>query len=220
VGGSPIYSLSPQVCGPAAPHAHNHAHAQQLFRAHETKAQCAGCHDNHAGVWHESGRLQLLRVWGCRYRHGPVRGLSQCVESGVSHAVAKARGRSHTHTHTHTRTHTHTQNHTHTHTHRNTRTHTHTHTRARARMRTHAQTRTRTHTHIPTNPAAQWLEVPYDSQMRRTCNRPLVRGALQPHVAVTLAALTGVAGGALLFATSNALTAGLGVANIVLYAGL
>lgn len=64
---------------------------------------------------------------------------------------------------------------------------------------------------------AQWLEVPYDAQMKRTSARALVRGALRPHHAFAAATLTGIAGPALLFATSNALTAGLGLGNIFLY---
>lgn len=66
----------------------------------------------------------------------------------------------------------------------------------------------------------QWLEVPFDAQMKRTRNRPLVRGALRPIHAVGMASAFGIGGASILYATTNPLTTLLGVGNIVLYAGV
>ena len=65
----------------------------------------------------------------------------------------------------------------------------------------------------------QIQEVPYDAQMARTRNRPLVRRAIGPLHATTFAVTTGIAGPALLWMMVNPTTAALGAANIALYAG-
>ncbi|KAJ2714776.1 Protoheme IX farnesyltransferase, mitochondrial [Coemansia spiralis] len=65
----------------------------------------------------------------------------------------------------------------------------------------------------------QWIEAPYDAQMGRTRNRPLARHAVSPVHALAFGVTAGVAGTAALALCVNPLTAGLGVANIVLYAG-
>lgn len=63
----------------------------------------------------------------------------------------------------------------------------------------------------------QFLEIPFDSQMKRTQNRPLVVGQLSPLHAVTFSALTGTAGLTLLSMAVNPLTAFLGASNLILY---
>lgn len=65
-----------------------------------------------------------------------------------------------------------------------------------------------------------WLEPPFDSQMTRTRNRPLVRGALHPNEAFTFACGAGVLGTSALLFGVNPVCATLGLANIVLYAGV
>ncbi|KAH9902544.1 protoheme IX farnesyltransferase [Cubamyces lactineus] len=65
----------------------------------------------------------------------------------------------------------------------------------------------------------QIQEVPYDAQMARTRNRPLVRRAISPLHATGFAVVTGIAGPALLWTMVNPTTALLGAANIALYAG-
>lgn len=70
------------------------------------------------------------------------------------------------------------------------------------------------------NALNQIQEVPYDAQMARTRQRPLVRRAISPLHATAFAAVTGVAGPAVLWFMTNPLTATLGAANIGLYAGL
>ncbi|KAI0648870.1 protoheme IX farnesyltransferase [Trametes meyenii] len=65
----------------------------------------------------------------------------------------------------------------------------------------------------------QIQEVPYDAQMARTRNRPLVRRAISPLHATGFAVATGIAGPALLWTMVNPTTALLGAANIALYAG-
>ena len=65
----------------------------------------------------------------------------------------------------------------------------------------------------------QLQEIPYDAQMARTRNRPLVRRAISPLHATGFAAATGIAGPALLWTMVNPTTAFLGAANIALYAG-
>ncbi|KAH9945491.1 protoheme IX farnesyltransferase [Epithele typhae] len=65
----------------------------------------------------------------------------------------------------------------------------------------------------------QIQEVPYDAQMARTRNRPLVRHAISPLHATGFALATGLAGPALLWTMTNPVTAALGAANIALYAG-
>ncbi|RKO95546.1 UbiA prenyltransferase, partial [Caulochytrium protostelioides] len=60
----------------------------------------------------------------------------------------------------------------------------------------------------------------FDAQMRRTRQRPVVRHAMLPHHAFAFAAVSGFSGVALLCATVNPVVAALGLANIVLYAGV
>lgn len=69
------------------------------------------------------------------------------------------------------------------------------------------------------NTLNQLQEIPYDAQMARTRARPLVRRALSPAHAAAFAAVTGLAGPALLWTMCNPTTALLGAANIALYAG-
>ncbi|KAI0833734.1 protoheme IX farnesyltransferase [Trametes gibbosa] len=66
----------------------------------------------------------------------------------------------------------------------------------------------------------QVQEVPYDAQMARTRNRPIVRRAISPLHATGFGVFTGIAGPALLWTMVNPTTAFLGAANIALYAGL
>ncbi|KAJ2162146.1 Protoheme IX farnesyltransferase, mitochondrial [Coemansia sp. RSA 552] len=66
----------------------------------------------------------------------------------------------------------------------------------------------------------QWIEAPYDAQMRRTRNRVLARHAMSPVHALAFGAGAGVAGATALWVCVNPLTAMLGVANIGLYAGV
>ena len=66
----------------------------------------------------------------------------------------------------------------------------------------------------------QWTEPPFDAQMARTKNRPIIRGAVSPPQAFTYAVVTGVAGVGTLFLGTNTTTALLGLANIILYAGI
>ncbi|KAN0093082.1 UbiA prenyltransferase family domain containing protein [Tylopilus felleus] len=70
------------------------------------------------------------------------------------------------------------------------------------------------------NTLNQLQEVPYDAQMVRTRQRPLVRRAISPLHATCFAIATGVAGPVLLWTMTNPLTAAIGAANICLYAGL
>ncbi|PPQ75674.1 hypothetical protein CVT24_001937 [Panaeolus cyanescens] len=70
------------------------------------------------------------------------------------------------------------------------------------------------------NTLNQIQEVPFDAQMARTRTRPLVRRAITPGHAATFAAVTGVAGPVLLWTVVNPVAAGIGAANIVLYAGV
>ena len=69
------------------------------------------------------------------------------------------------------------------------------------------------------NTLNQLQEIPYDAQMARTRGRPLVRRALSPAHAAAFAAVTGLAGPALLWTMCNPTTALLGAANVALYAG-
>ncbi|KAG8866552.1 Protoheme IX farnesyltransferase, mitochondrial [Serendipita sp. 405] len=66
----------------------------------------------------------------------------------------------------------------------------------------------------------QITEVPFDAQMARTRNRPLVRKAISPLHAACFGVVTGVAGPAILLAYAGPVTAALGLGNIILYAGL
>lgn len=70
------------------------------------------------------------------------------------------------------------------------------------------------------NTLNQLQEVPFDAQMARTRMRPLVRRAISPMHAAGFAAVTGVAGPAILWTMLNPTTAILGVVNIGLYAGV
>ncbi|KAM3859637.1 protoheme IX farnesyltransferase, mitochondrial [Diretmus argenteus] len=67
------------------------------------------------------------------------------------------------------------------------------------------------------NSINQYFEVPFDSNMNRTKNRPLVRGQISPLHAVSFALACGVPGVALLTLAVNPLTGALGFLNIVLY---
>uniref|UniRef100_A0A6I8NMJ5 Protoheme IX farnesyltransferase, mitochondrial n=1 Tax=Ornithorhynchus anatinus TaxID=9258 RepID=A0A6I8NMJ5_ORNAN len=67
------------------------------------------------------------------------------------------------------------------------------------------------------NSVNQFFEVPFDSNMNRTKNRPLVRGQISPLVAVSFAACCAVPGIALLALAVNPLTGALGAFNIFLY---
>lgn len=63
----------------------------------------------------------------------------------------------------------------------------------------------------------QFLETPYDSQMRRTAIRPLVIGQVSPLETIIFASATGLSGVALLASQVNTITAALGAANLLLY---
>lgn len=67
------------------------------------------------------------------------------------------------------------------------------------------------------NSINQFFEVPFDSNMNRTKNRPLVRGQISPLLAVSFAVSCAVPGIALLTLGVNPLTGALGAFNIVLY---
>mgnify|MGYP003729595339 CR=1 FL=1 len=63
----------------------------------------------------------------------------------------------------------------------------------------------------------QFLETPYDSQMRRTAIRPLVIGQVSPLETVIFASVMGISGVVLLSSCVNNLTAILGALNLLLY---
>ncbi|KAJ7984842.1 hypothetical protein DPEC_G00358960 [Dallia pectoralis] len=67
------------------------------------------------------------------------------------------------------------------------------------------------------NSINQYFEVPFDSNMSRTKNRPLVRGQISPLHAVGFALFCGVSGISLLSLAVNPLTGALGTLNIFLY---
>lgn len=67
------------------------------------------------------------------------------------------------------------------------------------------------------NSINQYFEVPFDSNMNRTKNRPLVRGQISPLHAVSFALACGLSGVVLLTAAVNPLTGLLGALNIFLY---
>ncbi|KYO40829.1 protoheme IX farnesyltransferase, mitochondrial [Alligator mississippiensis] len=67
------------------------------------------------------------------------------------------------------------------------------------------------------NSINQFFEVPFDSNMSRTKNRPLVRGQISPLLAVSFAASCAIPGIALLTLGVNSLTGALGAFNIFLY---
>ncbi|KAJ3398824.1 Protoheme IX farnesyltransferase, mitochondrial [Chytriomyces hyalinus] len=70
------------------------------------------------------------------------------------------------------------------------------------------------------NALNQWSEAPFDAQMKRTKSRLLVTHAMSGPQAVGIGLASGVAGVATLYTLVNPLTAALGLANIVLYAGV
>ncbi|XP_063901833.1 protoheme IX farnesyltransferase, mitochondrial-like isoform X2 [Zophobas morio] len=63
----------------------------------------------------------------------------------------------------------------------------------------------------------QWMEVPFDAQMSRTKNRPLVRCALTPFHAFNYGVTLGAFGTGILCVKLNSLVAALGFGNIILY---
>ncbi|KAJ2892033.1 Protoheme IX farnesyltransferase, mitochondrial, partial [Coemansia aciculifera] len=65
----------------------------------------------------------------------------------------------------------------------------------------------------------QWIEVPYDAQMKRTRNRPLPRHALAPGHALGFGVAAGGLGIGALAVCVNPVAAALGASNILLYAG-
>ncbi|KAI8802999.1 UbiA prenyltransferase family-domain-containing protein [Cladochytrium replicatum] len=67
------------------------------------------------------------------------------------------------------------------------------------------------------NAINQWIEHPYDAQMARTRNRPMVRHALSPLHAFVAGTSAGVIGTGILAAFVNPITAALGFSNIILY---
>uniref|UniRef100_A0A914WGB1 Protoheme IX farnesyltransferase, mitochondrial n=1 Tax=Plectus sambesii TaxID=2011161 RepID=A0A914WGB1_9BILA len=66
----------------------------------------------------------------------------------------------------------------------------------------------------------QFLESPYDSQMKRTQARVLVVDKISPLHAAIFGTTAGLAGFMLLWVGANPLTATLGLANVLLYAGV
>ena len=69
------------------------------------------------------------------------------------------------------------------------------------------------------NTINQIREVEFDALMKRTANRPLPSGLMTKSHAAAFAAACGLSGTGLLYACVNPLTAALGAANILLYAG-
>lgn len=69
------------------------------------------------------------------------------------------------------------------------------------------------------NTLNQLQEVPFDAQMSRTRMRPIVRRAITPLHAAAFAAVSGIAGPALLWTMTNPTTALIGAGTIALYAG-
>ncbi|KAL0983781.1 hypothetical protein UPYG_G00132720 [Umbra pygmaea] len=67
------------------------------------------------------------------------------------------------------------------------------------------------------NSINQYFEVPFDSNMNRTKNRPLVRGQISPLHAVGFAVACGIPGLTLLTLAVNPITGALGALNIFLY---
>ena len=70
------------------------------------------------------------------------------------------------------------------------------------------------------NTLNQVYEVENDRKMKRTCKRPLPLGKITRQNALIWAAGAGLVGFWCLYSNTNLTTAGLGVANIVLYAGI
>jgi protoheme IX farnesyltransferase len=69
------------------------------------------------------------------------------------------------------------------------------------------------------NTINQIREIEFDAMMKRTANRPLPSGLMTKSHAAAFAAVCGLSGTGLLYACVNPLTAALGAANILLYAG-
>jgi protoheme IX farnesyltransferase len=67
------------------------------------------------------------------------------------------------------------------------------------------------------NALNQWAEADRDARMKRTCNRPLPSGRIQPGAALGFALVCGVGGVGLLGLATNILTAGLGLITILIY---
>ncbi|KAK2084987.1 Protoheme IX farnesyltransferase, mitochondrial [Saguinus oedipus] len=67
------------------------------------------------------------------------------------------------------------------------------------------------------NSINQFFEVPFDSNMNRTKNRPLVCGQISPLLAVSFATCCAVPGAVILTCGVNPLTGALGLLNIFLY---
>ncbi|KAJ3213491.1 Protoheme IX farnesyltransferase, mitochondrial [Dinochytrium kinnereticum] len=67
------------------------------------------------------------------------------------------------------------------------------------------------------NTINQWMEMPYDAQMSRTRNRPLVRHAIGPFRAFSVGVFSGITGVMTLGYFVNPLVAALGGLNILLY---
>ncbi|KAJ3060148.1 Protoheme IX farnesyltransferase, mitochondrial [Podochytrium sp. JEL0797] len=70
------------------------------------------------------------------------------------------------------------------------------------------------------NSLNQWIEAPYDAQMKRTRLRVLVTHSISGLHAFSFGIASGLAGVATLYVFVNPITAALGLANIVLYAGI
>ncbi|ORY43047.1 protoheme IX farnesyltransferase [Rhizoclosmatium globosum] len=70
------------------------------------------------------------------------------------------------------------------------------------------------------NSLNQWVEAPYDAQMKRTRTRVLVTHTVSGFHAFSFGIASGIAGFGTLYAFVNPITAVLGLANIVLYAGV
>lgn len=70
------------------------------------------------------------------------------------------------------------------------------------------------------NSLNEWYEVDRDRMMARTKSRPLPTNRISKLHALIQAAVMGVGGTYLLFKFNNPLTAGLGLANILIYAGI
>ncbi|ROI81980.1 Protoheme IX farnesyltransferase, mitochondrial [Anabarilius grahami] len=85
-------------------------------------------------------------------------------------------------------------------------------------LRKAEQTRTVTdNMYFPPLSSTVYFEVPFDSNMNRTKNRPLVRGQISPLHAVSYALACGIPGVTLLTLGANPLTGFLGALNIFLY---
>jgi len=66
----------------------------------------------------------------------------------------------------------------------------------------------------------QIFEIDRDKRMKRTSNRPLVKGTVSVGTAAMLATATGLGGGTLLAVGTDPVTVSLGIGNIALYSGL